>query len=173
MLSSLRNFSASKKTAVTATTAVILVGFLYLFYLTEQMAPPLLPGYPGDAFFPQLVLGFSVLFAVIILLMAAFGKKGASLVSADSVSQIDIFETLYIAVITGAYMLLMEQVGFEIMTVIYMFVLLFPRILMPRPKAIVVAAISAVVTTVFIYFAFVIILKVAVPLKFLPAYINF
>ena len=70
-------------------------------------------------------------------------------------------------------MLLLEPIGFEITTTVFMFVLLVPRLIMPPARAILVAAMSAVVSMVLIYAAFVIGLKVFMPMLFLPQYINF
>ena len=70
-------------------------------------------------------------------------------------------------------MLLLEPIGFEITTTVFMFVLLVPRLIMPPARAILVAAMSAVVSMVLIYAAFVIGLKVLMPMLFLPQYINF
>ena len=55
------------RAAVLTTTALILGGLAFLYYETYAMQPPYEPGYPGDAFFPRLALGFSIIWAVIIL----------------------------------------------------------------------------------------------------------
>ena len=69
-------------------------------------------------------------------------------------------------------MYLLKPLGLEIATTLFMFALLFPRLLMPAPKAAAVALAGALVTMVLVYFAFVIGLNVPLPLKFLPVFLG-
>ena len=46
---------------------MIFLGFAFLFYETFNMMKPILPGYPGDAFFPRLAVGYTLIIAALIL----------------------------------------------------------------------------------------------------------
>lgn len=173
MLSTLRALHIHKKRAVIATVVVILAGITYLFAQTYEMSPPLLPGYPGDAFFPRLVLGFSALFGAAVIAMRLMPNMATQVEKDDERFEFDPVETALTTLLVLAYMLLMGVLGFEIATVGFMLLLLWPRMLMPPVKAAAVAAITSVVTMLVIYAAFVIGLKVSMPVSYLPAYWNF
>lgn len=173
MLETLRDLEIPKKRAVIATAVVIVAGIAYLVYETSRMAPPLLPGYPGDAFFPRLVLGFTALFGAVVIAMRLMPSMKAHVEGADDSFRFDPVETAVTSLLVLAYMLLMEPLGFEISTTVFMFLLLWPRMLMPLVKGLAVAAAGSVVTMLIIYAAFVIGLKVSMPVSYLPAYWNF
>lgn len=173
MLSSLRALNIRKKRAVIATAAVILAGIGFLFAQTYEMSPPLLPGYPGDAFFPRLVLGFSALFGAVVMAMRLMPGMAAQVEGDDDRFSFDPIETAVTTLLVLAYMLLMGPLGFEIATTVFMFLLLWPRMMMSPAKGLAVAAVGSVVTMLVIYAAFVIGLKVSMPVSYLPAYWNF
>ncbi len=173
MLSTLRALHIRKKRAVIATVAVILAGVAFLFAQTYEMSPPLLPGYPGDAFFPRLVLGFSALFSAVVIAMRLMPRMVAQVEKDNERFDFDPIETAITTLLVLAYMLLMGPLGFEIATTGFMFLLLWPRMLMPPLKGAVVAAAGSIVTMFLIYAAFVIGLRVSMPVSYLPAYWNF
>ena len=45
-----------------------LIFLIFLFYETSNMSKSILPGYPGDAFFPRLILIFTFFWTVILFL---------------------------------------------------------------------------------------------------------
>jgi len=134
------------------------------------MPPPFLPGYPGDAFFPTLVLVMIAFFGVIVLLKALFSSREPDVPSGEPAGpvQIDIVETLIVAGLGIAFIQLLFPLGLEIALFMLMFALLFPRLLMPWPMAAMWASVGALCTLAVIYLGFVIGLKVFLPLKFLP-----
>lgn len=52
-----------KGTADFVSVLLITIGLGYLFYYTSTFPPSMLPGYPGDAFFPVLFWAFRCFFA--------------------------------------------------------------------------------------------------------------
>lgn len=187
MLQKLRALSLPRRRSLVVTVVVMLLGASYCFYLATQLPNSLLPGYPGDGFFPRITLAVTLVCGVVILIREFFrSDPGAATVAGardgkdddeaeDDTSgpiQFDLLEAVTIIVLSIGYMALMPLYGMEIMTTIFMFLLFFPRILMPWPKAAVVAALSAAATTGFVYFAFVIGLNVPLPLAFLPRYLG-
>ena len=64
------------KASVVVVTAVILGWFVFMLYETTNMTPPILPGYPGDSFFPRLVLIFGLICAATILIKAMLRPRG-------------------------------------------------------------------------------------------------
>jgi len=173
MFSTLRTLHIRKKRSVIATVAVILAGIAYLFVQTYEMSPPLLPGYPGDAFFPRLILGFSALFSAVVIAMRFMPRMAAQVEGDEDRFDFDPVETAITVLLVLSYMLLMGPLGFEIATTGFMFLLLWPRILMPPVKGAAVAAVGSIVTMFLIYAAFVIGLRVSMPVSYLPAYWNF
>jgi len=116
--------------AVLATVSLVLIGLIYLFVETYDMMPPILPGYPGDAFFPRLVLGFCLVWAVIIVARGVFLRQAAAAARREA-SYVDLHWPEFASVIALVllYAILLDPVGFEITTVVLMMVLLVPRLL--------------------------------------------
>lgn len=165
-----------KRPMVLATTALILCGLVYLFYLTTLMPESLLPGYPGDAFFPQLVLIFTAFFGGLVLVLgiqrARRGAPGLGGEPADATVKMDLLETGSVAAIAIGYMLLLERVGHEIATTLFMFVLLWPRLFAGPVRATVIAAVGALATMLLVYALFVLGLGIFLPLRWLPRFIG-
>ncbi|CAN0132527.1 MAG: hypothetical protein CMF72_15830 [Mameliella sp.] len=188
MLNKLRTLTLHRRRSLQVTTAIVFVSAAYCFYIATQLPRSILPGYPGDGFFPRITLSVILIFAAIILLRELIRTplevvdQVTTAVEADEDDdedddksgpiRFDLLEAATIVVLSTAYVVLMRRVGLEIMTTIFMFCLFFPRILMPWPKAAAYAAVGAVATTIFIYFAFVIGLGVSLPLAFLPRYLG-
>ncbi|MGI9522855.1 MAG: tripartite tricarboxylate transporter TctB family protein [Hyphomicrobiaceae bacterium] len=162
----------SKQPAVFLVTLAIVVGFAYLLYETFNMAPPLLPGYPGDAFFPRLVLGFSLFWGAIVLLRSLAASINRS--PYDSSFPLHVAEFVSVVMIGLAFGMLLEPVGFELATFAFLLVLLVPRLRVELSwkRAIAVGAGLAVMTTLILWAAFGLGLKVQLPLKVLPLYIQ-
>jgi len=163
-----------KKAALLTATSLILLGLVGLFVDSFNMSPSILPGYPGDAFFPRLVLGFSVTFALIILARGFFLPQEAAAVG-DEAPTFDVhwLELATVFVLSVIYVLILEPIGFEVATTLLMLCLVGPRLLMPPLKALAIGAAAGVGTMLFLYVCFVPLLKVFLPLKFLPRYLSF
>lgn len=165
------------KASVVVATVVILGWFLFMSYETMNMLPPILPGYPGDRFFPRLVLGFGVICAVTILIKAALTPRGAQLAVGENPSySIHWVEFLSVCVLVIAYGLLLEPVGFEIATFVLMLALLGPRMAAGSnhpARSLGYALALSLATTLFAYVGFGLLLRIPLPLLFLPRYIHY
>ena len=162
------------RAAVLATTALILGGLVYLYYETYAMQPPYEPGYPGDAFFPRLALGFSIIWALIVLGRGFFlPPEAQSAGGEEPFLQTHWAEFVSIVVFVYLYAVLLEPVGFEIMTIVLMMCLLVPRMRAesaPR-GALVLGFLLSLATMLILYLGLVPMLNIPLPLKFLPIYI--
>ena len=162
------------RAAVLTTTALILGGLAFLYYETFKMQPPYEPGYPGDAFFPRLALGFSIIWAVIILARGFFLPQAAQAEGDEEpYLQGHWLEFASIVAFVYFYALLLEPIGFEIMTIVLMMCLLVPRMRVesaPRGALLLGFALSFV-TMIVLYLGLVPMLNIPLPLKFLPIYI--
>jgi len=165
------------KASVVVATVVILGWFLYMSYETTNMMPPILPGYPGDSFFPRLVLAFGVICAVTILIKAALTPRGAQLVAGESPSfSIHWLEFLSVCVLVLAYGVFLERIGFEIATFVLMMALLGPRMAAGSDhpaRSVGYAFILSLATSLFAYVGFGLLLRIPLPLQFLPRYIHY
>lgn len=162
----------SKRAAILTATSIILLGLIFLYLETYNMMPSMLRGYPGDAFFPRLVLAFAMICAVIVLLRSIFLPQEAAAIGAESNSfSLHILEYLSIIALVALYAAFFEELGFEIATVIFLLILLIPRLLMPPLKALLIGTGSAIVTMLILWLAFGPLLGIHLPLKFLPLYL--
>ncbi|MDH3287451.1 MAG: tripartite tricarboxylate transporter TctB family protein [Betaproteobacteria bacterium] len=165
------------RAALLSTAGVILLGLSFLSVETYNMMPPILPGYPGDAFFPRLVLGFCVIWAVIILARSIFLSQAAAAARYEAPYVVlHWLEFASVIVLVLLYALLVEPVGFEITTVVLMMALLVPRLLAgPRAtpaRAALLALALSLATMLILYAGLGPGLKIGLPLKFLPTYIQ-
>lgn len=165
------------KASVVVATAIILGWFLYMLYETTNMMPPILPGYPGDSFFPRLVLVFGVVCAVTILVKAMLKPRGVQLAAGEEASfSLHWLEFLTVSVLVLAYGVLLEPVGFEITTFVLMLALLAPRMAAGSAhpaRSLGHAFVLSLATTLFAYVGFGLLLRIPLPLLFLPRYLQF
>jgi putative tricarboxylic transport membrane protein len=165
------------KPAVLIATALILAWLAFMAYETTNMLPPILPGYPGDSFFPRLVIIFAVMCAVIVLLKGVYLPRGAQLAAGEDTSfPLRWLDFVSVCVLVAAYGELLEPIGFEILTFVLLTVILAPRIAVGGlgiARSIVYAAGAALLTTLVFYVAFGLLLRVPLPLLFLPRYIQY
>jgi putative tricarboxylic transport membrane protein len=165
------------RASVVAATVVILGWFLFMSYETTNMMPPILPGYPGDSFFPRLVLLFGLVCAVTILIKAALKPRGVQLAAGEDQSfSFHWVEFLSVCVLVVGYGLLLEPVGFEITTFVLMLALLAPRMAAGSDhpaRSLGYAFALSLATTLFAYVGFGLLLRIPLPLLFLPRYIQY
>ncbi len=159
------------RVVVLATTALILGVLAFLYYETYKMQPPYEPGYPGDAFFPRLALGFSIIWAVIILGRVFLASAGAE--GEDAHLRFHWPEFVSIVVFVYLYAVLLEPVGFEITTIVLMALLVVPRMRVAAPmgRALWMGLALSAATMLILYLGLVPMLNIPLPLKFLPVYI--
>jgi hypothetical protein len=162
------------RAAVLVSTGLILVGLVYLYYETYNMSPSIQEGYPGDAFFPRIALIFSMIWAVIILVRGIFlSQEAAAVGNEEPYVSAHWLEFVSVVVLVLLYALLLERIGFEIMTVVFMMILLVPRLqVMSTPRQALLRGFAlSLVTMLILYVALGPVLKIPLPLTFLPIYI--
>ena len=165
------------KASVVVVTAVILGLFVFALYETTNMTPPILPGYPGDSFFPRLVIIFGIICAATILIKAMLKPRGAQLATGESSTfSLHWLEFLTVCVLVFFYGVLLVPVGFEIMTTVFMLALLGPRMATGNnhpARSLGYAFLLSLATTAFTYVGFGLLLRIQLPLLFLPRYLYY
>ena len=165
------------KPAVLIGTALILVWLVFMAYETTNMMPAILPGYPGDSFFPRLVLIFAIICALIVLIKGLLVPRGAQLAAGEKSSfPLHLLDFATVCVFVLAYRVLLAPVGFEIATLVMLTAFLVPRIAVAghgAAKSVLLALAMALPTTVIFYVGFVLLLRVPMPLLFMPRLIQF
>lgn len=163
--------------AVLAATALILGWLVFMAYETTNMMLPILPGYPGDSFFPRLAIIFAFICAVVVLMRGVLAPRGAPLAAGENATfPLNWLDFASVCVLVVAYGAMLTAVGFEIMTFALMTAVLIPRIAVGGfglPRSIVYAMGMSLVTTFVFYVAFGLLLRIPLPLLFLPRYIQF
>jgi hypothetical protein len=150
----------------------VAAGLVVLFNVTLQMAPPMLPGYPGDAFFPRLVIGFTAIPVLIGLAQSFTRRRQPGVKADDNLVEIDIGGYLVAILVGLGFAGLMPILGFEITCTVIMAGLLLPRMGWGTRQTIHVLGIAMFTMLVF-YVSFVLILGIHLPLYFLPKYVRF
>lgn len=134
------------------------------------MSKSILPGYPGDAFFPRLILIFTFFWTVILFLQNIL-KNNILIKSKETNDEVveiyykDIFFLFFISII---YILFLDLIGFEILTFIFLFVLLVSRLDISIGKSIFYSSIVSFISMIIFWLTFIIFLRIPFPLKFLP-----
>tara|TARA_B100000902_G_C27218187_1_gene868173 strand:+ start:61 stop:567 length:507 start_codon:yes stop_codon:yes gene_type:complete len=143
---------------------------IFLFYETTNMSKSILPGYPGDAFFPRLILIFSFFWTSILLLQNLIKNLSLFKSSEEKDTDIEIYykDITFLFLISIIYILFLDSVGFEILTFFFLFVLLVNRIDLNLRKSIFYSTIISFVSMMIFWFVFIIFLKIPFTLKFLP-----
>ena len=143
---------------------------IFLFYETSNMSKSILPGYPGDAFFPRLILLFT-LFWTIILFFQKISKKFTIIKSnEDDSGMIEIYykDIAFVFIISILYISFLEIIGFEILTSFFLFSLLINRLDLNFKKSLFYSAILSCISMFIFWLIFIIFLRIPFPLKFLP-----
>jgi putative tricarboxylic transport membrane protein len=161
-----------KTTGVIAATGIVAAGALFLLWNTRSFAPSLLPGYPGDAFFPRIILAFVLLCAAAVIGYTLASRRGARTAGATADVAIDVRSLALVAAFVGGYAVLLMKIGFEIATFLFLCGLLGRRIEGGGVRAWAMAAGIAAVSVAVLYGCFVLLLGVDMPLLFLPKYLD-
>ena len=158
------------KNIVLFLSILFLILLIFLFYETSNMSKSILPGYPGDAYFPRLILIFTFFWTVILFLQNTL-KNNILIKSKESNDEVieiyykDIFFLFFISII---YILFLDLIGFEILTFIFLFVLLVSRLDISIGKSIFYSSIVSFISMIVFWLTFIIFLRIPFPLKFLP-----
>ncbi len=153
---------------------MIFLGFAFLFYETFNMMKPILPGYPGDAFFPRLAVGYTLIIAALILLRGILLPRFAAAPGEPSHVSVHWLEFLSVAALVLLYAELLPPVGFELTTLGFMLILLVPRFAVQQGlvQSVVKAVALTIPTIIILYGVFALLLGIHLPLLFLPRYIQ-
>jgi hypothetical protein len=166
-LEHLQHFRLPRSSTEAVTAVIILIGSLYLTYLTFFFQRVTQAGYAGGTLFPQIALGLLV-FCSCKLLADWFLERRRTTATPDAdVIELDLTGFVPVVLLVIAYALLLSTVQFEIGTFALMIVLLGPRIGLRH--AIWVSAL----TTLVVYAVFALVLDVDFPLLFLPSHWPF
>ncbi len=184
-----REDSAKTRQILVSTGDLIAVGgvlaFAFALFLhTFSFAPPMLPGYPGDDLFPRLILGLVILCGVPLFARRLVERRARRGAAGDGETfDIDVGGFLITAAIVFAFPFLLPYIGFEISTVAFLTILFTTRLHGPVSAEVVTPAIIgaallksaaiSVVAMLALYAVFVILLKVSMPVMFLPKFIQF
>ena len=147
-----------------------LVFLIFLFYETTNMSKSILPGYPGDAFFPRLILIFSIFWTAILLFQNLIKNFSLLKSSEDKETDIEIYfkDIAFLFFISIIYILFLDIIGFEILTFSFLFVLLVNRLDLNLRKSIFYSSLISFTSMIIFWFVFIIFLKIPFALKFLP-----
>ena len=147
-----------------------LIFLIFLFYETTNMSKSILPGYPGDAFFPRLILIFSIFWTAILLFQNLIKNFSLLKSSEDKETDIEIYfkDIAFLFFISIIYILFLDIIGFEILTFSFLFVLLVNRLDLNLGKSIFYSSLISFISMIIFWFVFIIFLKIPFALKFLP-----
>tara|TARA_B100000073_G_C23508101_1_gene482568 strand:+ start:188 stop:694 length:507 start_codon:yes stop_codon:yes gene_type:complete len=147
-----------------------LIFLIFLFYETTNMSKSILPGYPGDAFFPRLILIFSIFWTAILLFQNLIKNFSLLKSSEDKETDIEIYfkDIAFLFFISIIYILFLDIIGFEILTFSFLFVLLVNRLDLNLRKSIFYSSLISFTSMIIFWFVFIIFLKIPFALKFLP-----
>lgn len=143
---------------------------VFLFFETTNMSKSILPGYPGDAFFPRLILIFLLFWTSILLLQNLIKKFSLFKSSDDKETDIEIYfkDITFLFLISIIYILFLDFIGFEILTFSFLFVLLVNRLDLNLGKSILYSSLISFISMMIFWFVFIIFLRIPFSLKFLP-----
>lgn len=148
---------------------VLLLFCAWAYYVTTTFDPPVLRGFPGAAFFPQLILLVLLLLALLLLGRSVMARSAMPRAGDGAGAGEYHFEIGPFLLIVGAVFLLIagiRMVGFEIATVLFLTVLLGLR-----SGRWLQALLVGLVSTGVMYLLFVQLLRVHLPLMLLPRYL--
>ena len=161
----------SQRLATIAVTLATFLFFVILLWRTFGFAPSMLPGYPGDAFFPRLIIGFGLTWCGVLLFRLS---RGSDIVVIDEHSEVSVplrSFSLICCYVLG-YVLLLDSIGFEITTFLFVSALFATRLRGNRSQRFFRTLLISFITTIFCWAIFAIVLNVNFPVKLLPNYID-
>ncbi len=151
--------------------AILLLGISFVaYYITTTWIPPVLSGDPGAAFFPRISLAVICFFAVVLLFqnISISGSQSRSESSVDGGVTNSGFRQFFLTFLfSGLLIAGIAFVGFEPAAFAFLF-----GILGWRTKRWLWAFVTSAIAIPIMYFVFVIVLNVRLPLLFLPPYLD-
>lgn len=152
---------------------IIALFCLWALYVTLGFDPPALEGFPGAAFFPQLILIALLALAGALLVRGVIRSRqtapaDSSKAQAGNKKPYEFDLVPFLLSLGGVLVLLvaMQWIGMEIATTVYLGILLWLGTRRPLWSAIMAVAGAAVMYVVFVHM-----LNVHLPLLFLPRYL--
>lgn len=166
----MKNISINLRKADMVGAVLFIIFSIAAFYATTTWIPPVLPGDPGAAFFPQIALIVILIFSALLLLQSFRKKANATDDDPTRARTVNIELSGLIATIAYSGLLVagIAFAQFEISVSAFL-----AYMLGIRTGRWVWAAIVALISMVLMYFSFIILLKVRLPLLFLPEYLGF
>ena len=163
--------SVSQRRATLVVTLLTAALFAMMLWRTADFAEPMLPGYPGDAFFPQLIIGFGLIWCGILLYRLMSRRD---IISNDdaSIVNIPIGNFALVCLYVVGYVMFLAPLGFEITTFVFMSLLFLTRFRGELKVRLFRIVIVALITTIISWACFAIILNVNFPVKILPDFIQ-
>lgn len=162
-----KNIQINPRTGDITGALLFIAAGIVAFVISLDFQPPVLPGDPGAAFFPRLIVSVMLLFGIILVVQRLRAREPDNGDATASVA-IDLSSfSVTVASVLGL-ILVMDYVGFEVAAVAFLFILLGWR-----TGRWVWALITSVVAMLIMYVTFVALLKVQLPMLFLPKYIYF
>lgn len=150
--------------------AILLLGISFVaYYITTTWIPPVMPGDPGAAFFPRISLAIICFFAVVLLFQKIpnSGSGGGESAVDGGEPNTDLRQFFLTFLFSGLLIAGIAYVGFEPAAFAFLF-----GILGWRTKRWPWAFVTSLIAILIMYFVFVIVLNVRLPLLFLPPYLD-
>ncbi|MGY8999252.1 MAG: tripartite tricarboxylate transporter TctB family protein [Rhodospirillales bacterium] len=159
---------------VNLTKADIVNAFLLLcfsvsgVYITTTWLPPVMPGDPGAAFFPRIALSVIFIFSFVLFVQKIRTRLHDRTTSSAPHITIDLSKFFWTLLFSSLLVAGISTIGFEFSGFLFLFILLWQR-----TSRWVWAFFMSLSAIAIMYLIFVLILKVRLPLLFLPDYIKF
>lgn len=168
----MNNLLISLRKADIVSGVVLLAFCAAAYYLTLSWLPPVMPGDPGAAFFPRISLIVIAIFSALLLFKSVTARGAAENDSVEDKLAGSTFLNLSGFAMTVLYggitVIAMAVIAFEIPAFLFLFAMLGMR-----TKRWVWSLVTALATVAIMYVVFVLMLKVRLPLLFLPQYVSF
>ena len=163
----------NRRTAEAVTALALLALVILLFIHSFSLPPSPMRGYPGAAFMPRLILIYSAIFLLLWLARLVIWHKPTDSDAgldpeADPAFDFEYRDYLITIVAVLAFVFGLEHIGFEITCFTVFAALLYPRL-----SSLALVLLVSLLSTLFLYVTFVLLLNVTMPLAFLPNYITF
>lgn len=151
--------------------AFVVLAFAVVMYVDSLSIPPSrIPGYPGAAFFPRMVLIFIALMSVGLLARQFFSKSADANPAGteEEITEFELSDLAVTSVVFLAYAFGLDTIGFEITNTVVL-----GGIIGVRTGRWLLAAVTGVLSSLVFYVLFVVAMDVDLPLLFLPRYLFY
>ncbi len=166
----MKNISINLRKADMVGAVLFTIFSVGAIYATTTWIPPVLPGDPGAAFFPQIALIVILIFSAVLLFQSFRNKAKANEEDPTRSLTVDIELSGLIATIaySGLLVIGIAFAKFEISVFVFL-----AYMLGIRTGRWIWASAVGLVSMGLMYLTFIILLKVRLPLLFLPEYLGF